>query len=169
MADGPLGSNVMATKRKPAKRKAQTPRRPRRKSSAPPPEPHIKREPVDPNEVQLVRGKGTEKSGGGSGGHYWHIEIGNKRVGNIFINIIECELYGEHPSVLIHLNKDQRGKQIGRVAYRLACEESGYDKVYAHMRKSNLASRRAAEEAGFKALDDKRIQLTMLWERRAQN
>ena len=125
MASGPPGSNVMATKRKPAKRKAKTPRRPRRKSSAPPPEPHIKREPIDPKDVQLVRGKGTEKSGGGPGGHYWHIETGDKRAGNIFINIIECELYGEHPSVQIHLNKDQRGKQIGRVAYRLAWKRVG--------------------------------------------
>ena len=159
----------MATKRKPVKQKPRPQRRPRRRSSAPPPEPHIKREPVDPKDVLLVRGKGTTESGGGPGGYYWHIEVENKRAGTIFINIIECELYGEHPSVQIHLNKDQRGKQIGRVAYRLACEESGYDKVYAHMRKSNIASRRAAEQAGFRALDDKRIQLTMLWERPGQN
>lgn len=155
----------MVSKRKSKRAKPTVRRRPRRKSSAPPPEPHIKREPVDPSEVQLVRGKGTPDSGGGPGGHYWHIEIGDKRAGNIFINIIECELYGEHPSVQIHLNKDQRGKQIGRVAYRQACEQSGYDKVYAHMRKSNIASKRAAEEAGFKALDDKSPQLTMVWQR----
>jgi len=158
----------MVTKRKPTRVKSAARRRPRRKSSAPPPEPHIKREPVDPKEVQLAKGKGTAETGGGPGGHYWHIETGKKRAGNIFINIIECELYGEHPSVQIHLNKDQRGKQIGRVAYRLACEESGYEKVYAHMRKSNFASRRAAEEAGFKALDDKRTQLTMVWEHPSQ-
>jgi hypothetical protein len=158
----------MVTRRKSKKAKTATRRRPQRKSSAPPPEPHIKREPVDPKEVQLVKGKGTPESGGGPGGSYWHIETGNKRVGNIFINIIECELYGEHPSVQIHLNKDQRGKQIGRIAYRLACIESGYDRVYAHMRKSNVASRRAAEEAGFTALDDKRTQLTMVWKRHSQ-
>lgn len=158
----------MVTKRNSTKAKPTAHRRPRRKSSAPPPEPHIKREPVDPKDVKLVRGKGTPETGGGPGGDYWHIETGNKRAGNIFINMIECELYGEHPSVQIHLNKGQRGKQIGRVAYRLASEESGYNKVYAHMRKSNLASRRAAEEAGYKALDDKRTQLTMVWERQSQ-
>lgn len=76
----------------------------------------------------------------------------------------ECERYGEHPSVQIHLNKSERGKQIGRVAYRMACEQSGYDKVYAHMHKSNHASRKEAEEAGFVAPDDKRTQLTMLWQ-----
>jgi hypothetical protein len=155
----------MVTNRKSTKAKTASRRRPRRKSSAPPPEPHIKREPVDPKEVQLVKGKGTPETGGGPGGHYWHIETGHRRAGNIFINIIKCDLYGEHPSVQIHINKDQRGKQIGRIAYRLACEQSGYDNVYAHMRKSNLASKRAAEEAGFKALDDKQPQLTMVWER----
>jgi hypothetical protein len=35
------------------------------------------------------------------------------------------------------------------MGYRIACENSQYDVVYAHMRKSNIASRRAAEEAGF--------------------
>lgn len=155
----------MVAKTRSRKAKPTVRKRPRRKSSAPPPEPHVKREPVDPKEVHLVKGKGTPESGGGPGGYYWHIEIGDKRAGNIFINIIESELYGEHPSVQIHLNKDQRGKQIGRVAYLLACAQSGYDKVYAHMRKSNIASRRAAEEAGFKALDDKQTQLTMVWQR----
>ncbi len=154
----------MVTKKKTTKRK--TARRPVRRSSAPPPEPHIKRDPVDAKDVELVEGKGTPESGGGPGGRYWHIQVGGKRAGQIFINMFECELYGEHPSVQIHLNKTERGKQIGRVAYRMACEQSGYDKVYAHMRKSNHASRRAAEEAGFVALDDKRTQLTMLWQRK---
>jgi RimJ/RimL family protein N-acetyltransferase len=162
---GKKESDIMATKRKPTKRKAAARPRQRRKSNAPPPDPHIKRDPIDPKDVELVRGKGSSESGGGPGGYYWHIEAAKKRAGNIFINIIECDIYGKHPSVQIHLNKDQRGKQIGRVAYRMACEESGYDKVYAHMRKSNHASRRAAEEAGFTALDDKQPQLTMLWQR----
>jgi hypothetical protein len=156
--------NIMATKKKPNKQKASN-RRPKRRSNAPPPARYIKRNPVDHKDVHLITGKGTAESGGGPGGRYWHIEVGGKRAGQIFINIIKCELYGEHPSVQIHLNQDQRGKQIGRVAYRLACEQSGYQRVYAHMRKSNLPSRRAAEEAGFDALDDKRIQLTMLWQR----
>lgn len=155
----------MVTKRKVTKKRVA--RRIRRRSTAPPPAPHVKREPVDPNSVQLVDGKGTSKSGGGPGGRYWHIQIGNKRVGNVFINIIRDEFFGEHPSMQIHLNQSARGKQIGRVAYRLACEQSGYDLVYAHMRKSNIASRRAAEEAGFRVIDDERIpQLSMKWQRK---
>lgn len=138
----------------------------RRKSSAPPPAPRVKRQPVDPSEVHLVEGKGTSERGGGPGGHYWHIQVRERRVGHIFINWIYEEPYGAHASVQIHLNQSERGKQIGRVAYRLACEQSSYDAVYAHMRRSNTASRRAAEEAGFKEIDDSQIQLTMVWHRK---
>lgn len=159
----------MATKRKPPKRrptpKPKQRRVVRRKSSAPPPAPHIKREPVSPQDVSLVKGKGTMERGGGPGGHYWHIEVGGRRAGNIFINWINEEPYGEHASVQIHLNERERGKQIGRVAYRMACDGSQYNTVYAHMRRSNFASKRAAEEAGFKAIDDGRTQLTMVWHR----
>lgn len=156
----------MATKR--AAKKKTTARRPaRRRASAPKKAaPRVKREPVDSKDVTLVRGKGSAERGGGPGGHYWHIQVGDKRGGYVFINIIRDEFFGEHPSIQIHINQSERGKQIGRVAYRLACEQSGYDKVYAHMRKANIASRRAAEEAGFKVVEDARIpQLSMVWQR----
>lgn len=159
----------MTTKRKAPKRKP-TPkpksRKPvRRRATAPPPTARVKRKPVAPEEVTLVVGKGTSERGGGPGGHYWHIQVGDKRVGNIFINLINEEPYGQHASVQIHLNQSERGKQIGRVAYRMACEQSRYDAVYAHMRRSNTPSRRAAEEAGFEAANDGRSQLTMVWHR----
>lgn len=158
----------MATKQKGTKKRVT--RRTRRRSTAPPPAPRVTREPVNPNGVNLVEGKGSSKSGGGPGGRYWHIQVGNKRVGNVFINIIKNEFFGEHPSIQIHLNQSARGMRIGRVAYRLACEQSGYDQVYAHMRKSNIASRRAAEEAGFEVIDDERIpQLSMKWQRQKSN
>ena len=138
----------------------------RRSISQKPSANRIKREPVDPSDVTLVAGKGSSERGGGHGGHYWHIQVGEKRAGYVFINIIKDEFFGEHPSIQIHINQSERGKQIGRVAYRLASEQSNYDKIYAHMRKSNIASRRAAEEAGFKVVEDERIpQLLMLWQR----
>lgn len=124
----------------------------------------FKREPVGPKDLTLVRGRGSVDRGGGPGGHYWHIQVGEKRAGYVFINIIRDDFLGEHPSIQIHINQDERGKQIGRVSYRLACEQSGYEKVYAHMRKANIASRRAAEEAGFQVVEDARIpQLSMVW------
>jgi hypothetical protein len=156
----------MAVKRRPAKRK--TKRTVRRKTTAPP-SVHIKREPVDARDVALVEGKGSPERGGRPGGYYWHIQVGDKRAGYIFINVIGDKFFGKHASVQIHLNENQRGKQIGRVAYRLACEQSGHDVVYAHMRKNNIASMRAAEEAGFKVIDDDRIpQRHMVWRRAAK-
>lgn len=159
----------MATK-KAAKKKRNVRRPARRRSTAPKPSAaRVKRDPVDPKDVTLVEGKGGAERGGGPGGHYWHIQAGEKRAGHVFINVIQDQFFGEHPSIQIHINQSERGKQIGRVAYQLACEQSHYDKVYAHMRKSNIASRRAAEEAGFEVIEDKRNpQLSMVWQRKAE-
>jgi RimJ/RimL family protein N-acetyltransferase len=77
--------------------------------------------------------------------------------------------FGEHASIQIHINQTHRGRGIGSVAYRLACEQSGNDEVIATMRKSNLASQRAAAQAGFKVIEDMKIpQLAMRWTRSQQ-
>lgn len=155
----------MATKR--TAKKSSSRRTVRRKTTTPKPSAvRVKRTPVNPKDITLIEGKGSNERGGSLGGHYWHIQVGDKRAGYVFINIIKDEFLGEHPSIQIHINQSERGKQIGRLAYRLACEQSRYGKVYAHMRKSNIASRRAAEEAGFKVIEDERIpQLSMVWQR----
>jgi len=124
------------------------------------------REPVRAEDVRLEKGKGTRTRGGGEGGFYWHIHVGEERVGHIYINMIDEQPFGRHASIQIFLNKNQRGRQIGRVAYRIACEASGLTEVYAHMRKSNLASKRAAEAAGFVVVENETIpQLAMVWQR----
>jgi RimJ/RimL family protein N-acetyltransferase len=121
---------------------------------------------IDVKSIHLVEGKGSKGRGGDPDGFYWHIYVDEKRVGYVFVNVIEDEILGKHPSLQIHINKGQRGKGIGQVAYRLACEASSYPKVFAHMRKSNIASRAAAKRAGFKILNNKRFsQLVMVWER----
>ena len=38
--------------------------------------------------IELKAGKGTKKSGGGLGGHYWNIFHNEKRAGKVFINLI---------------------------------------------------------------------------------
>lgn len=104
---------------------------------------------VAAEDVELVRAKGGKDRGGGPGGEAWVIEVAGKRAGTVFVNLIDEAPLGRHASVQIFLNKPSQGRGIGRVGYRLACERSAYNEIYAHMRKSNVASRRAAEEAGF--------------------
>lgn len=121
---------------------------------------------VDASEVRLEPGRGSVGRGSGSGGRYWHIYVGEKRVGNVYVNVIDEEPVGVHASIQIQINKADQGRGIGGVAYRLASEQSGHEVVYAHMRKSNLASGKAAEAAGYEAIGDEQVrQLLMRWRR----
>ncbi len=126
----------------------------RRKPTRPTPKPRPvakqkNKAPVKPEDVTLIKTKGTPGRGGGKGGEAWRIDAEGERAGVVFINQIDEPPIGAHASIQIYLNAPSQGRQIGRTAYRLACEASKYDIIYAHMRKSNHASRRAAEEAGF--------------------
>lgn len=136
----------MSTKKKPARRRAK-PLRPTPKPRSHRSDPKAPR--VDAGAVALVHMKGTPGRGGGTGGEAWRIEVGGHRVGVTFVNLIDEPPIGRHASIQIYLNQRSQGRGIGRVAYRMACEASRYDIIYAHMRKSNIASRRAAEAAGF--------------------
>jgi hypothetical protein len=125
-------------------------RRPTRPTPKPrPTKPRADVLPVLPEHVKLVRTKGTPGRGGGSGGEAWRIEANGERAGVIFINVIDEPPFGKHASIQIYLNRPNQGRKIGRIAYRKACDASIHSIIYAHMRKSNIASRRAAEEAGF--------------------
>ena len=124
---------------------------------------------VDPASVRLEPGKGSAGRGSGQDAHYWHIHLDETRVGHIYINVLDEAPFGKHASIQIHINQTHRGRGIGSVAYRLACEQSGHDVVIATMRKSNLASQRAAAQAGFKVVEDMKIpQLAMRWTRSQQ-
>lgn len=115
--------------------------------------------------VSLLEGKGSRTRGFGPGGRYWHVLADVKRIGCVFINVAPSKS-GNRPSLQIFLSAHSRGKGYGREAYRLACEASGFPEIYIEMRKSNLASRRAALAAGF--IIDKTArghQLAMVWRR----
>lgn len=153
----------MASKTQGAPRRTAAGRKSPHPKSSPP---SHAQDPVPADTVALVAGKGSKSSGGGPGGSYWHIHVGEQRAGKIFINVIDESPLGQHASIQIFLNQRSQGRRIGRVAYRLACEACGHDTVYAHMRKSNVASRRAAEEAGFVADETPgHTQLVMVWRR----
>jgi RimJ/RimL family protein N-acetyltransferase len=121
---------------------------------------------VHPDSVLLTRGKGSKGRGGSPDGKYWHITVDGSRAGFVYINVIDEPPVGRHASIQIQLNANAQGRAIGRVAYRAAVNESSFDEVYAHMRKSNIASRTAAEYAGFVEVNDvPTAQLLMRWRR----
>lgn len=122
--------------------------------------------PVPADMVKLVRTTGTKTRGGGKGGEAWIIKVGEERAGTVFINLIEDDQRGKHASLQIFLNRTNQGRQIGRVAYQTACLASQYDEIYAHMRKSNTASKKAALYAEFTDVSTSRdTQLVMRWSR----
>jgi RimJ/RimL family protein N-acetyltransferase len=147
---------MMATKRRRPARLTPKPRV--RRSSAGPP--------ATPADVVLVPTKGTEGRGGGKEGEAWRIDAWGQRAGTVFTNIADEPAIGRHASIQIFLNIDHQGRRIGSIAYRKACQASRHDVIYAHMRKSNVASIRAAENAGFvDATPNDHIQKVMVWRR----
>ncbi|MGI9213250.1 MAG: GNAT family N-acetyltransferase [Methylococcaceae bacterium] len=104
---------------------------------------------VQYEEVTLIPVKGTPGRGSGPGGEKWRIEVEKVQAGMVYINVIEDSVIGKHASIQIFLNLKSQGRGIGRIGYLKACELSQHATIYAHMRKSNIASRRAAEAAGF--------------------
>ncbi len=147
----------------------KTPRRkPTRATPKPKPTVRVSARPaVAAKDVTLIaRSKPGKDRGGGPGGFAWEIKVGDETAGEVFINRVgEGALKGQ-AFIEIYLNRDNQGRKIGRVAYRLAAQKSGYDEVHAVMRKSNKASWRAAEEAGFEdATPTGAKQKAMIWRR----
>lgn len=83
------------------------------------------------------------------GGAKWRIEVDGIQAGKVYINMIDEPPLGPHASLQIYLNIKSQGRGIGRVGYAKACQLSEHEIIYAHMRRSNMASRRSAEAAGF--------------------
>lgn len=97
----------------------------------------------------------------------WKITYDGKAAGHVHISKDNSYPELSKRNIDIHVNANMRRKGIGTEAYRLACSESGLSEVYAHMRKSNIASRRAAEKAGFVQIEDPSVtrQVVMVWKK----
>ncbi|MFK3888825.1 hypothetical protein [Sphingomonas sp. NPDC079357] len=126
----------------------------RRKPTRPTPKPKVPAAPrnrpkVAETDVQLVAKAGRKGKGDGAGGEYWDVVVAGKRAGEVFVNVIDEPPVGRHASLQIFLNKPDQARGIGRIAYRMAAEASSHPLIYLHMRKANVASRIAAEAAGF--------------------
>ncbi|GIK65852.1 MAG: hypothetical protein BroJett018_36460 [Chloroflexota bacterium] len=117
-------------------------------------------------DIELIEGKGTKKSGGEEGGHYWHIFYNGKRAGRVFINLVHSHDSNSYPAITVEINANMRGIGIGTIAFRKACELSKYDEIFASIRKSNTASRIAAERAGFKEIEESGTGISMVWRRK---
>ena len=125
-------------------------RRPARATPKPRPvKPRTDEPKVSVGDVHLVSVAGTPGKGQGTGGEKWRIEVGGARAGEVYINVIDEPPLGRHASLQIYLNIKSQGRGIGRIGYAKACQLSSHETIYAHMRRSNVASRRAAEAAGF--------------------
>lgn len=78
---------------------------------------------------------------------FWHLFVGDRRVGKAYMSIYTDHRNGAFVTVMI--NKDAQGRGIGTEAFKRACEESGFDVVYAEVRRNNKPSQRALRRAGF--------------------
>lgn len=136
-----------------ADEKPRSPPKPRR-PTRPTPKPKASRPPKDvvkvaEDEVELVARPGRKAKGDGPEGEYWEVQVAGKRAGEVFVNVIDEPPLGRHASLQIFLNLPDQGRGVGRVAYRKAAEASQHPIIHLHMRKANVASRLAAEAAGF--------------------
>ena len=127
----------------------------RRRTARPTPKPKVVKPPkggpkIGEEHVTIVPRDGHKGKGDGPDGEYWDVEVDGKRAGEVFVNVIDEPPLGRHASMQIFLNQPDQGKGVGRVAYRKAADASRHDTLYLHMRKSNEASRLAAEAAGFR-------------------
>jgi len=93
---------------------------------------------------------------------FWHVYEGDRRAGGVWLNARTTP--EARATLTIQLNQASRGRGIGRVAYRLAADATDEPEVWLHMRRGNVASRRAAQHAGFVVVDDPSdAQLVMRW------
>ena len=115
---------------------------------------------VGEKDVVLKIGKGSQESGGMQGGFFWQIYHKEERAGKVFINY---DINRSQAEIQIFINQKSQGKGIGRVAYKKACDSSQYTEIYATMKKSNIASLKAAFAAGFRTIPSESNQVQMLW------
>lgn len=78
---------------------------------------------------------------------FWHLFVGDRRVGKAYMSVYTDYRSGAFVTVMV--NKDAQGRGIGTETFKRACDESGFDIVYAEVRRNNKLSQRALRRAGF--------------------
>lgn len=116
-----------------------------------------------PEDVKLISGRKLKIEGGDR--LYWRVLFMDEAAGHVTITCLRSD-DSIDASIDVQLNQQSRGRGIGTIVFRQACEMSGLDEVAAAIRKSNLASRLAAERAGFVLQHEQsRGELLMIWRR----
>ena len=118
------------------------------------------------DEVSLVEGRSTKPK---SFRRYWHVFYNGRPAGRVFIVVQKPDSEDDpDASITVELNEASRGRGIGTLAFRKASELSGFKKVYATMRKSNIASRIAATRAGFRSpRSEPGKELVLVWRQKS--
>jgi len=101
------------------------------------------------NNIALKSAASIKKIDGQKALNFWHIFYNRKRAGKVYIVETNSDGSASTPFITVMLNKPMQGKGIGSVAFAMACTLSRLPAVYAMVRKSNIASQKSLEKAGF--------------------
>lgn len=94
----------------------------------------------------------------------WKIEVDGNACGFVKFHPKLDQVFKSHVSVDFQVPKPKQGKHIGRIALQQAIESSAYSIFVAHLRKSNIASKKALEAVGFQECENPESkQLTMIF------
>ena len=150
-AKKPLSRVKAAAVRAAARRRADNRRRQREKR----PEPPFRRSTqarVKPEEVEFRPMLQTHLQGVLRIG--WHVFHEGKRAGRVAIVCHEKAGLPPGPTIDVQLNKNSQGRGLGTVVFRRAAELSKRPKILAVIARKNIASRLAAERAGYSQITD---------------
>lgn len=117
------------------------------------PNPNSQLSKADPWTVHLVDGGSKQKRYL----QFWHVFVGTGKAGRAWLSKPSAKMESGTAFITVEISEKWRGRGVGSLAFRLASEHSGLDVVKAEARKSNLASHRAMETAGFVRISDTAI------------
>lgn len=119
------------------------------------------------SDVVLLEGRERSLGKAGARRKFWRILHNGVQAGRVIIVARRPDDREDvDASITVELNQASRGRGIGTIAFRKASELSGYSKVYATMRKSNIASQIAATRAGFVPVaGEPTNELVLRWEK----
>lgn len=93
----------------------------------------------------------------------WKVLLDDEACGFVKFHPKVDEIFKKHVTVDFAIPKAKRGMHIGRFALRKAIIASIHQLFVAHLRKSNLPSKKALEAVGFEEAKDDSKQLCMIY------